>query len=501
MSHRASRRRLLRAGALAGAASFAQLLRLHDAHGAVAAGAQVGPYGAPRPTRDLATGLALLQLPPGFRYRSYSWTGDALDDGAPCPGNHDGMAVLASRAGGGDGEIVLVRNHERGEVTDPIDAPAQYDTASMEGKRPGGGTTTLRFRGHDFLGARQSLGGTLWNCAGGPTPWGTWLSCEETLADLSARGGRRHGYVFEVRADPRATSGTPIVAMGRFAHEAVAIDPRTNYAYLTEDQRNACTLYRFVPGDRSGTPGAYEKGGRLQAARVIGQPNADLRAPAQDTTLALEWIDIADPDAAPVRVNHPDGGPQLPEASGRNDEVSGPFWQAWSSGALRLARCEGIWQRDGALYVVDTTAGIDAAGRRGYGRGAVWQLDPRNDTLRALFVPANTREASNPDNITLSPRGGVLLCEDNDGMAEEAARGTRLIGLTARGTPYVFARNNVMLDEAQLRAAGKRVAPRDYRAGEFAGACFDPRGRVLFVNIQRPGITFAIWGPWSRGPL
>ena len=214
-----------------------------------------------------------------------------------------------------------------------------------------------------------------------------------------------------------------------------------------------------------------------------------------------EWIDIADPDAAPVRVNHPDGGPQLPEASGRNDEVSGPFWQAWSSGALRLARCEGIWQRDGALYVVDTTAGIDAAGRRGYGRGRVWQLDPRNDTLRALFVPANTREASNPDNITLSPRGGVLLCEDNNGMAEEAARGTRLIGLTARGTPYVFARNNLMLDKAQLHAAGKRVAPRDYRAGEFAGACFDPRGRVLFVNIQRPGITFAIWGPWSRGPL
>src|SRR5687768_6130207 len=114
MSHRASRRRLLRAGALVGAASFAQLLRLHDAHGTVAAGAPVGPYGAPRPTRDLATGLALLQLPPGFRYRSYSWTGDALDDGAPCPGNHDGMAVLACRAGGGDGAIVLVRNHERG---------------------------------------------------------------------------------------------------------------------------------------------------------------------------------------------------------------------------------------------------------------------------------------------------------------------------------------------------------------------------------------------------
>ena len=499
MSSTVSRRRVLRAGALLGASSFAELLRLRDAHAAPAE--QTGPYGVLGPVRDLATGLELLQLPAGFRYRSYAWTGDALDDGTPCPGNHDGMAVLTSRAGVHDGEIVLVRNHERGDVADPIAAPAQYDTALVQGKRPGGGTTTLRFRGRDFVGARQSLGGTLWNCAGGPTPWGTWLTCEETLADRTHQGGRRHGYVFEVRAEPRATTGAPIVAMGRFAHEAVAIDPRTNYAYLTEDQRNACTLYRFVPDDRSGTPGAYEKGGRLQAARVIGQPNADLRAPTPGTTLALEWIDIADPDAAPVRINQPGAGPQLPEASGRADEVSGPFWQAWERGALRMARGEGIWQRDGTLYVVDTTAGSNAAGQRGHGRGAVWQLDPRNDTLRALFVPASTQEASNPDNITLSPRGGVLLCEDNDGAPEEAARGTRLIGLTMRGAPYVFARNNVVLDEARLRTAGKRVAPRDYRAGEFAGACFDPRGRVLFVNIQWPGITVAIWGPWSRGPL
>ena len=116
-------------------------------------------------------------------------------------------------------------------------------------------------------------------------------------------------------------------------------------------------------------------------------------------------------------------------------------------------------------------------------------------------MPASTQEALNPDNVTVSPRGGILLCEDADGAPQQAALGTRLIGLTARGVPYAFARNNVMLDEAQLRSAGKRVAPRDYRAGEFAGACFDSRGRVLFVNVQWPGITFAIWGPWARGPL
>ena len=100
---------------------------------------------------------------------------------------------------------------------------------------PGGGTTTLQFSGQRWLSAEPSLGGTFYNCAGGAAPWGSWFTCEETFTDLTACGGRRHGYVFEVRRDAEATTAKPIVDMGRMMHEAVAIDPATKYAYLTED--------------------------------------------------------------------------------------------------------------------------------------------------------------------------------------------------------------------------------------------------------------------------
>ncbi|NKB16523.1 MAG: DUF839 domain-containing protein [Sphingomonadales bacterium] len=103
--------------------------------------------------------------------------------------------------------------------------------------------------------------------------------------------------------------------------------------------------------------------------------------------------------------------------------------------------------------------------------------------------------------ITVSPRGGILLCEDGRPVTDEYGPGTRLLGLTADGDSYTFAKNSVDLTLEQLVAAGKRIFPDDYRGQEMAGACFDPAGEVLFVNIQRPGITCAIWGPWERGNL
>jgi secreted PhoX family phosphatase len=166
-----------------------------------------------------------------------------------------------------------------------------------------------------------------------------------------------------------------------------------------------------------------------------------------------------------------------------------------------MSRGEGICYHAGKFYVVDTTAGTGLFGGRGDGEGAVWEYDPKAETLRAIFVAGSQLVADNPDNITVSPRGGILLCEDGEPVADRYGPGTRLLGLTAEGRSYTFAKNNVWLSQVDIRAAGKNVRPGDYRGGELAGACFDPAGEVLFFNIQYPGITFAIWGPWSKGNL
>lgn len=450
----------------------------------------VGPYGPLRPVSDLATGLPLLLLPEGFSYRTFSWAGDVLVGDQRVPALHDGMGVVHSERRGAETIITLIRNHECA-LDEPIQAPARYDTTVPPGQRfaPGGGTTTLRYSNKRWLSARPSLGGTFYNCAGGAAPWGSWFTCEETFTDLTPAGGKRHGYVFEVRLDTEATTGRPILDMGRMMHEAVAIDPATRYAYLTEDNPRCSTLYRFIPTDRSGTPGSFEKGGRLQAARVVGQPNTDLMTPSVGDVHRIEWVDIAQPDSNPGQTDV--GFP------GRPGLASGPFLQAWKKGALLISRGEGICHHNGKIYVVDTAAG--GGERRGSGDGAVWEYDPAGGTLRSIFASGSDQVADNIDNITVSPRGGILLCEDADNLVDSYGLGSRVLGLTPAGESFAFAKNQVMLSEEQIAAAGKRVVAKDYRADEFAGACFDPAGTTLFFNIQTPGITFAVWGPWQRG--
>lgn len=466
------------------------------------------PYGPVSPVADQTTGLDLLQLPEGFTYQSFGWSGDLMDNGKPTPLEHDGMAVVQSRVVDGEAEFTIIRNHESEILPNVglIEATAVYDGATVsvedDGETftgaPSGGTTTLVYRGGKWVSSIASLGGTYNNCAGGPTAWGSWLTCEEDRTDFTDQGGKKHGYVFEVSHDATKTTGNPITDMGRLDHEAVALDPITGAIYLTEDDRNQSGLYKFLPNDTSQQLGALEQGGKLYMAKVAGEDNVDLLDPKMGDHYKVEWIEIEDPDLA--------SQPFTEAPHDADNMASGPFVQGRDLGCMRMSRLEGCWYSavDRLVYLVDTSSGVSDEGEIGRGEGSVWTLDPASDQLTCIFQAQNQAAGNNFDNVTVSPRGGVLLCEDGGGYEDAFGMGERMMGLTPAGETYLFAKNNVVLSEADLKAVGKSlefVKAGDHRDNEWAGATFDPSGRVLFVNIQTPGITFAITGPWERGLL
>ena len=448
------RRSFLRsAGTLAGAAAvpFTALVaraQEPDHAGGIRRGHTAG-YGPLFPTLDRTTGLPLIALPEGFRYLTFGWTGDELANGLPTPGSHDGMAAFPA----GKGLTRLVRNHERGVGT-PFGPPqATYDLAA------GGGTTTLVFDTYEgaLVSAEPSLSGTIRNCAGGLTPWGTWLTCEETFDHT----GMPHGYIFEVPADGSGDP-TPLRDMGRYSHEAVAVDPATGYVYETEDAGNSSGFYRFVPN----VDGDLVQGGRLSMLKIAGVHQANLTGVfANGASFGVEWVEIATPDNPAAGV------------------ASNFVWtQGRALGAATFARLEGAWYgNDAKIYVVSTSGG-------GSGRGQVWEYDPAEEELRMLFQSPGPDVLNAPDNICVSPRGGLVLCEDGSG--EEF-----LHGLTVDGAIFPFAKNTVVLNGERNGIAG------DYRGSEWAGACYSPDGLWLFANLQSPGITFAITGPWQSGAL
>ena len=455
------RRSFLKGAAAAVAAvPFHALLARADglAQGGRLPGLRTAGYGPLLDALDEATGLPLLKLPEGFRYVSFGWAGDQMADGCITPGKHDGMGAFAAAPG----RVRLVRNHETDKGT-PFCAAA-YDPDAH------GGTTTLEFdtRAGRFVSAHASLSGTLRNCAGGPTPWGSWLSGEET----TAASRLPHGYVFEVPADG-AVDPTPIRDMGRFSHEAVAVDPVTGYVYETEDPGAALVsffggsshkagFYRFVPN----VSGRLSAGGRLFMMKVKGRIKVDLGDDYRNgTTFDVEWVPIARPDN--------------PDLRSSDDFV----WdQGRAQGAATFARLEGCWYgNERKIYVVST----DGGGSR---EGQIWVYDPAAETIALLFQSPGKDVLNKPDHITVSPRGGLVLCEDGGG--DEF-----LHGLTTDGQIFQFAQNTVRLRGERNRLSG------DFTGSEWAGPCYSPDGQWLFANIYDPGITVAITGPWQSGGL
>jgi uncharacterized protein len=409
-------------------------------------------YGPLEPAIDETTGLPLLLLPNAFRYLSFGWTGDPISGGLLTPAAHDGMAAFPA----GHGRVHLVRNHEVGDGPDAFAPGLAYDPQA------GGGTVTLAF---DTLRGRvddawASISGTVRNCAGGATPWGSWLTCEETTLGVGTGDlTQPHGYILEVPADG---TGNPIPykEMGRFSHEAVAIDPVTGFVYETEDSGNNSGFYRFRPS----RPGVLSEGGILEMLAISGEPQYDTRTGQTGDWLEVEWRTIDVPD------------PGVPTG------MTSVFSQGFAAGGARFGRLEGAWYGNSRIYFVSTSAG-------NAGQGQVWEFDPLNERLRLLFESPSADVLNAPDNLCVSPRGGLVLCEDGSGTEY-------VHGLTTDGVIFRFAENNV-----DLRTTPVNGFADDYRGSEFAGACYSPDGKWLFVNIQSPGITFAITGPWGSGGI
>ncbi|MFD6418833.1 alkaline phosphatase PhoX [Streptomyces sp. NPDC060194] len=448
----ASRRQVL-AGAVGGIAFSGSISELFAGSAAAHGRAGYGPL-VPDPR-------GLLDLPRGFHYTVLSREGEPLRSGeGPVPTNFDGMAAFAGR----QGRVHLVRNHENrttGRIGVPTVAGLTYDPAAL-----GGCTTITVDRRGEVVGERVAIAGTAVNCAGGPTPWGTWLTCEETEDRAGTSGYTKdHGFIFEVDPeDPHRTGAVPLTAMGRFAHEAIAVDPRSGVVYETEDafERPFGLFYRFRPDRPLGGRGSLRAGGSLQAMRVPDVPDLAAIRRTGASFDRIEWVDVPDPRAKETPIRLQDFGRR---------------------GITHAQKLEGCYWGGRSVYFVSSYA------RAGEGSaathfGQVWRYEPdrRRLTLVVVFGPDTDVQlpGEEPDNICLAPGGGLMVCEDGAGAQH-------VFGLTRRGEVYAVARGR--------QDIGTPGAP---EWGEFAGVTFSPDGSTMYVNCYTPGTTFAVTGPWHR---
>ena len=433
-------------------------------------------YGDLRPTPD-REGRTVLALPEGFAYTTFSRTGEAYAPGLVVPRSHDGMAAFE----GPRGTVRLIRNHEvrnrAGDFTLGVNGPAdlRYDLKGM------GGCMAVDFdpRAKRVVREFVAVGGTIVNCAGG---WSYrnagWITCEERVSGVKEGFEQPHGYAFHVPASLENTvAAVPLKAMGRFAHEA-AVAAASGLVYETEDSGNASGFYRFTP--RAPTD---LTAGRLQMLAVKNAPGANLfSGQTVGARLAVEWVDIANPDPA------------------LESGAATCFQQGRTRGGAAFNRLEGIYRgEDGESVYFVSTSGGDKRSADGVGYGQLWHYLPagrgrKEDALVLVFESPAGSVLESPDNLCITPNGAMLFCEDDaigdrdtHPLTGSRTEVNRLVGLGPGGEPFTFAVNLA-------------------NDSEFAGACFSPDGEILFVNLfgdatPGSGMTCAVWGPWSDGPL
>ncbi|MCB5906618.1 alkaline phosphatase PhoX [Streptomyces pinistramenti] len=456
----ATRRQILtRTGALGVGIAFTGSFSELFAGTATARGMGRHGYGPLVPDPD-----GLLDLPAGFRYTVLSREGDPLvSGGGKVPSNCDGMAAFPGPPSA-RGRTHLVRNHEnRTGSRSPVPAVPglTYDPGAE------GGCTALELDADNSVRSeRVAIAGTSTNCAGGHTPWNTWLTCEETEHLAGEENYTKdHGFIFEVDPyDPRRTGAVPLTAMGRFQHEAIAVDPGTGAVYETEDafEKPFGLFYRFLPDRPRGGRGSLRAGGRLQALRVPGVP--DLSTIQQPGTVLdhLTWVDVPDPLARRTPVRFQDFGPR---------------------GITHAQKLEGCYWGGSCVYFVSSFAHSEEGSAADH-YGQVWKYEPkqRRLTLVVVFGPDSDLQlpGESPDNICLAPGGGLMVCEDGGGAQH-------VFGLTRRGRVYAMARGRQNIGTPEKPAWG-----------EFAGVTFSPDYRSMYVNCYTPGTTFAVTGPWSH---